>query len=334
VHAANQTAAPSCATCHQEHRGRIQLARTSERFCVDCHANLRTAHGEPRIARRIGSFPAAHPEFAALRAGASDPARVRFNHAAHMKPDLRGPKGPEQLSCTTCHTPDAGPAARGAKRPARTGLMSPATYQRTCAGCHPLFFDERLDAAVPHAEPAVVRTFVRQALTGYIRANPGDIAKPDAAVRRVPLNFPRPPEPPARTAEEWVARRAAADERLLWNKTCVECHEPSASARPEHALPVYAPTGITTRWMPRAAFDHAPHLMVTCTSCHAADASTRTSDVLLPSQAICATCHAATAGLRPRQSARAESGCFECHRYHDWTQARPVTPSYSLSDLR
>ena len=85
--------------------------------------------------------------------------------------------------------------------------------------------------------------------------------------------------------------------------------------------------------MPRAAFDHTPHLMVTCTSCHAADTSTKTSDVLLPSRAICATCHAGTAGARG-QSARAESACFACHRYHDWTKAKPVTPSFSLGDLK
>ena len=85
--------------------------------------------------------------------------------------------------------------------------------------------------------------------------------------------------------------------------------------------------------MPRAAFDHSPHRMVTCTSCHAAEASTKTSDVLLPASAICASCHAGT-GRTPGREAAAESRCFECHRYHDWTKARPVRPSYTLGDLR
>ena len=334
AHAANQPSAPSCATCHQEHRGRVQLARTEAQFCLDCHADLKTTPGAPGIAAHVGAFPAGHPEFAARRDGAVDPAQLRFNHAVHLKRDLRGPKGPEQLACTTCHAPQTARAESGAKRPARTGLMTPVTYQQHCASCHPLFFDERLERVAPHEEPAAVRTFVLQALADYIRANPGDVGKPDAAVRRVPLNFPRPPEPPARNAAEWIARRAAADERLLWNKTCVECHARSASPGSVGALPVYAATNITKRWMPRAAFDHSPHLMVTCASCHAAESSTNTSDVLLPSAATCATCHAGTGRPGLGRAGGAESRCFECHRYHDWTKARPVTPSYTIGDLK
>lgn len=334
AHAPNQPSAPACAACHQEHRGRVSLARAEQPFCLDCHADLKTTRGTPAINAHVGAFPDGHPEFAARREGATDPAKLRFNHAVHMKRDLRGPRGPEPQACTTCHVPQAARAESGAKRPPRTGLMAPVTYQQNCASCHPLFFDERLERVAPHEEPAAVRAFVRQALTDYIRANPGDISKPDSALRRVPLNFPRPPEPPARDAAEWIDRRAAADERLLWNKTCLECHSRAASPAPPPALPVYEPTSITKRWMPRAAFDHSPHLMVTCASCHAAESSTRTSDVLLPPAATCAACHGGTRRAVLRGAGGAESGCFECHRYHDWTKARPVTASYTISDLK
>jgi hypothetical protein len=122
---------------------------------------------------------------------------------------------------------------------------------------------ERIEQAAPHLSPDSVRAFVQQALVGYIRENPGDINKPDAAFRRVPLNFPRPAEAPARNAQEWVARRAAADERILWNKTCAECHvrEDAAAATPG-AVRSTPRTNITARWMPKAGFDHTPHLMV------------------------------------------------------------------------
>ena len=86
--------------------------------------------------------------------------------------------------------------------------------------------------------------------------------------------------------------------------------------------------------MPRAAFDHSPHLMLTCASCHAADASTNTADVLLPPAASCASCHTGTRRTLFGETTHAESRCFECHRYHDWTKARPVTPSFTLSDLK
>jgi hypothetical protein len=309
------------------------MAKTDQRFCIDCHADLKTTQGEPRVARSVGAFSVSHPEFRAVSAGAQDPARVRFNHAVHMKDDLRGPRGPESLQCGTCHLPEAANTGRRAKGPDTTGLMAPITFARNCARCHPLFFDERIDQAAPHVKPEAVRAFVRQALDAYIRTNPGDISKPDSAFRRVPLNFPRPPEPPARNAEEWIARRAAADERLLWNKTCVECHESDSAPASPGALPVYAATNITKQWMPRASFDHRPHLMITCASCHAAEGSTKTSDVLLPSQAVCASCHAPSPGAQ-LASGHAENRCFECHRYHDWSKSRPVAPSYSLTDLK
>jgi hypothetical protein len=326
AHAVNQTTPPACATCHQDHRGRVQLAKMDDGFCVECHGELKTTQGPPKVAIAVEGFPARHPEFAALKAG-GDPGRLRFNHAVHVKDSIRGPKGPETLECASCHKPEMGRTGARARGPATTGLMAPITYDQACARCHPLFFDERIEQAAPHVEAVKVRAFVQQALVGYIREHPGDISKPDSAFRRVPLNFPRSPEPPARNGQEWVERRLAADERLLWNKTCAECHDRRSENPTSAGLPSYAPTNLTKRWMPRAGFDHTPHLMVTCSSCHmGAEASTKTSDVLLPNQGVCATCHAPSKG--------AESRCFECHQYHDWTKSHPVTPSYSLTDFK
>lgn len=326
-HAVNQTTPPACSACHLDHQGRVDLARVDDRFCVECHGDLRTTHGDPKVAKSIAGFPSEHPEFAAVKPGARDPGRVTFRHAAHLKDTLRGPNGPEKLACGTCHTPDV-VRTPAAKKPASTGLMVPISYQQQCARCHPLFFDERIDRQAPHDTPDKVRGFVQQALSDYIHQNPGDMSKSDADARRVPLNFPRPVEPPARTSQEWVSRRTAFDERILWNKTCAECHESeSAGASPgSSGLPAYAKTNITKQWMPRATFDHAPHLMVKCDNCHPAEGSTKASDVLLPTQAVCATCHAPSKG--------AESRCFECHRYHDWTKTHPVTAPYSLTEFK
>jgi hypothetical protein len=335
AHAVSSTPAPACAACHRDHRGRVQLAKTDDGFCVECHGALKMTQGPPKVAAVVGPFPSGHPEFAAIQSGAPDPARMRFNHAVHLKNTIRGANGPEQLACASCHKPEAARVGAKTRGPATTGLMAPVTYEQNCARCHPLFFDERIEQAAPHAKPEAVRGFVQQALLGYIRDHPGDISKPDSAFRRLPLNFRRPPEPPARDAQEWVERRAGADERLLWNKTCAECHE-SASPFPTSAgYPSHLPTNITKRWMPRAAFDHTPHLMVTCASCHVGvKASTKTSDVLLPNQGVCATCHVPAKSTLRQGSGRSESRCFECHRYHDWTKSHPVTPSFSLMDFK
>jgi hypothetical protein len=333
AHAPRQTAPPACATCHQEHAGRVQLAKVDDRFCVDCHGDLvmhETAGPPPQVLGAVGRFPAKHPEFAVLRSGAKDPGGLLFNHAVHLKKEgVRGPNGPEQLQCSQCHRPEA--ARSMGRRALRTGLMAPVNYYADCARCHPLFFDERIDARVPHDRQPAVRDFMKASLDNYIARHPDEIDKPDDLFRRVPLNFPRPVEPPARTGTEWVDRRLAFDERLMWNKTCAECHVVDRQAFVEwkpgvKPYPIYLESKVTARWMPHASFEHAAHQMVQCQSCHAADTSKLTSDVLMPSAAACATCHAPDRG--------AETRCFECHQYHDWTRARPVTAPYTLTDFK
>lgn len=330
AHAANQAPPPACSACHQEHRGRLALAKTDDRFCLACHVSLQThVKSGPTHTNTVSDvFPAGHPEFGAVKS--ADPGHLKFNHAVHLKPALRGPRGPEQLECLSCHV---SPAVRTAasKRPVDSGLMAPANFSRHCARCHPLFFDERIEQQAPHDDPAKVIAFVEQALRTYISEHPGELSKPDVAFRRVPLNFPRRSEAPAKNAAEWLERRLSADERVLWLTTCGGCHEIDAAANPDvrpgvRPYPRLVRTNITQWWMPRASFNHAPHGMVTCESCHAARGSTKTSDVLLPDKAVCATCHQPSKG--------AESRCFECHRYHDWTQAHPVVSPYSASDFK
>jgi predicted CXXCH cytochrome family protein len=306
---------PACATCHREHQGRVALAMTRDEFCVDCHG------GSGRQASQraeAASFPDDHPPFT-TEGNVKDPGTIKFNHQVHAKPDLRGPNGPETLECAACHQPEIASASN--RRPASTGLMKPIEYEQQCARCHPLFFDERIDAAAPHDEPTVVRAFVDRALREHIAKNPGDLSRRDGPPRRLPLNFPRAVEPPARNAQAWIAMRTRGAERLLWDRTCAECHQVTRSAA--DALPSIAPSNIRRRWMARAAFDHTPHLMLRCEGCHAADQSRETSDVLMPTAASCATCH------RPDRGA--SSQCAECHRYHDWTKARPVRPTFELN---
>ncbi|HEY8714032.1 MAG TPA: hypothetical protein VIM00_01555, partial [Candidatus Acidoferrum sp.] len=73
IHHADQTAAPDCATCHTEHRGRINIAAVSQKSCVECHANLQASRGASRFAAHIATFADGHPEFAVLREDRRDP---------------------------------------------------------------------------------------------------------------------------------------------------------------------------------------------------------------------------------------------------------------------
>jgi transcription elongation factor Elf1 len=80
--------------------------------------------------------------------------------------------------------------------------------------------------------------------------------------------------------------------------------------------------------MPHAKFDHDAHRSFTCLSCHEkALKSTETTDILLPGIAACQTCHA------PGPD-HAESRCFECHTYHDWSKRKEITPKFTLPSLQ
>ncbi len=123
-------------------------------------------------------------------------------------------------------------------------------------------------------------------------------------------------------------RRTARAERLLAERTCAYCHGRSFHGDGgDDSGPQFSPTNLHMQWMPRARFDHAPHLMVECASCHTGAGQSRdTADVLMPSVATCATCHAPSKG--------ASSQCVECHGYHDWTKAQPVKPHFKLTDFQ
>jgi len=158
----------------------------------------------------------------------------------------------------------------------------------TPASCHPLVFDSRFTEPVPHQDTKTVHDFVVRN-----QAN--------------------------------IAERVEDAERLLWQKTCKECHTltyPVPGDRPE--IPKAA---IAVRWMTHAKFDHQAHQLVPCTECHAqAKTSNKTEDVLLPGIVTCQRCHSGG-------NDSAEVRCSECHLYHDWTKAKPASSVHTISDF-
>ena len=200
--------------------------------------------------------------------------------------------------------------------------MAPLTYAKTCAACHGLQFDKRFSEGAPHDTPEVIHAFLLQKFQRYIAAHPAEVRV------TVPVpGLPQKPQPVAvrvLTPQQWVSERVAESEQLLYGKTCKQCH--ALSFGPGVALPAVAKSNITPRWMPHANFNHVRHQMVQCAECHAALTNRETSDVLLPAIATCVKCHHSGADA-------AESRCFECHTYHDWTKAKEVKGKLMLSGL-
>ena len=264
AHHASRVAAPDCATCHTEHRGRINISTGSDQACAECHSDLKKSVSATRYASLINSLDDGHPEFAALRpvtgVPAGDPGTIKLNHAIHMKPIRRGPNGPiVNLECGNCHRPPAAdadltysdPSYRAAVvsykdsdeylplhqeglRPRKPvsgrELMAPVKFANACAGCHSLAFDKRFDEGVPHDTPEIIHEFLTKKFRLYIAAHPAEVR-----VQRDPsrdlTGKPLPPEIRILTPAQWVTEQTAKSEELLWRKTCNQCHTLTFSSK-------------------------------------------------------------------------------------------------------
>lgn len=382
IHHATQKETLPCASCHTEHRSRVNISAVSNQSCAECHSDLPAAGGTSAYTNHIRSFEDGHSEFAALRPVAGqmprDPGTIELNHAIHMKPIRRGPTGPiVNLDCGNCHRPTSAgadltysdakyrvaavsykerdevlPLPAGTLNPPKPvsgrELMAPVKFANACALCHLLSFDKRFDQGVPHDRPEVVHTFLLKKFREYIAAHPAEVRVTRDPNRDL-TGKPLPPQVRILTPAQWVTERTAEAEDLLWRKTCKQCHalysprdnhgmKIPQSALPGGAapnpglssggLPEVAHANITLQWMPHAKFDHDAHRGFTCVSCHEkALTSMESSDVLLPGIAKCQACHA------PGPD-HAESRCFECHTYHDWSKRKEITPKFTLPALR
>jgi len=360
IHHPAETNSLSCATCHTEHRGRVIIVAARNEICATCHGDLKTSGGATHFASGVYSFEDGHPQFAALRpnggAPASDPGTIKVNHAIHMKPIRRGPNGPNvQLVCGDCHQPGAAsgkwiyadaryttastsystqdevppPGKETTRRPRpMTGreLMAAVRFAYACAGCHSLAFDKRFDEGVPHDKPEIVHAFLVKKFSEYIAAHPSELRETRDPGRDL-TGKPLQGAIRVYTLKEWVGARISEAEELLWRKTCKQCHALGLGV-PQSNLPVVEPARTTVQWMPHAKFDHDAHRGFSCGNCHEkALTSTETSDVLLPGIATCRVCHAPG----PQH---AESRCFECHTYHDWSKRKEIKPTFTLPALR
>jgi hypothetical protein len=226
-------------------------------------------------------------------------------------------------------------------------LMAPVKFASACAACHLLAFDKRFDEGVPHDKPEIIHAFLVKKFREYIAVHQAELRLQRDPSRDI-TGKPMAPEVRILTPAQWVAERTGEAEELLWRKTCNQCHKltPSAKGLPGRIeqsvqendaskannnsveLPNVVPANITLQWMPHAKFDHSAHTGFTCASCHAkALRSTESSDILLPGIATCQKCHAPGAE-------HAESRCFECHTYHDWSKRKEMTPTFTLPALR
>jgi hypothetical protein len=80
------------------------------------------------------------------------------------------------------------------------------------------------------------------------------------------------------------------------------------------------PVRLVNDYFPTARFDHQSHLTqrgvtgdAACLTCHPADLSSSSHDLLIPDIDNCVACHA---GGRQRARERVVLNCVNCHDYH------------------
>ncbi len=327
-----------CVACHREHRGQRVLSAVADRFCVECHVDLKTRGDVHTVETRIPSMHE-HPELARLRSQRPDESVLSFSHHGHLQPLLPAwqeaaaagsgqPPPAEQLVCGDCHQPTDDGA-----------YMRPIVYEQHCARCHPLRFSGKTDsdAPLPHEEVEVVYGALRQRLMNYAREHPQEVLQGRAAA---PSRLPQKAtarQPTAQDRWEWVENELQLLEGDVFHNAlkngCRKCHPAPPHAAPggETAGPfAILPPNLPSRWLEMANFRHDRHRELACVVCHntldpqdygphtPAEKITldsrQVADVLLPSIQVCKQCH----GKRPGQSgpAQARGDCLECHQYH------------------
>jgi hypothetical protein len=320
-----------CEDCHHEHKGDTGLVAMSNSQCTACHADPAQrfasamlqpardfARHHPVFTPRVARYDAATRQFRWIEANQEQPetlhsdTNLKYPHDKHLDPKgIKSPDGLKVLGCGDCHEPDSAGVS-----------FKPVDMQKHCAACHRLDFDpDDPQRTVPHAQPAQVAAVIRDY---YARAAlAGGVHKPGAPevvqLRRRPGEQLSAPE--ARAALDWADHQSAiVIEEVFDRRVCGYCHVVSRSRDLDVPWSV-APVVLPRHRLDHAGFSHAAHRSETCESCHAAQNSRLSTDVLLPGIKRCRDCHG-----DPGSQAQIQSSCLKCHGYHIAREQRMGQP--------
>ncbi|MGQ0700636.1 MAG: cytochrome c3 family protein [Panacagrimonas sp.] len=293
-----------CASCHFEHGGEHAVMPSHPGICTDCHA---TPKKFPSLAGSgtVEDFGEVHPAFKVSFIGRTDstPKAMRetlsksirdhsgliFPHDVHLNAKgVRDAEGKtEILACVSCHAPD----------PTEAGFR-PQRYANDCQRCHQL--DVHIGGVpllLPHGDNAAARSLLEAA----VKAKPVS-TEPYAAESDQPRR-------PGDLADRGKAEGGPDEtEEVFEIRVCAKCHE--IDRIPGKPLAV-RPPDLRQSWMSMARFTHAPHKWVACDSCHAAENSANSDDLMLPQIDTCRSCHGGV-----DSSTQIPSTCIDCHRFH------------------
>lgn len=317
--------AKGCISCHSEHHGPDGITPKAQSICTDCHANMAAVEPSSDLPN-VSDFGKNHPAFrptitidemtgetARLIVGEggvlSEQSSLKFSHAQHLRHDMYYPGTTKSLECGSCHIPEiSGQTFR------------PIQMDGVCDTCHKLTFDpNRPNRGLPHGDVEAVREALKEfyqsiALEGtYTEAEQRThgagrraIGGSESYVQQVPEVSGSP------TTLKWAHAKARAAEDLVFGgRVCGTCHEVSKSGDDDKPDWHVQPVKLNTNFLPKARFDHARHETMGCQSCHQAETSSKSTDLLLPGIETCQTCHGGE-----DSADKIPSSCTTCHDFH------------------
>ncbi len=305
----------SCTTCHTEHEGAGAMEPTAQKFCAECHDGMDARLTDTKL-ENAADFGDAHPQFKAVfhaQLGSNETKRLSladnpreqhgllFPHDLHMDRNggvarMAGNIGARKgygssLVCADCHTPTAD----------KNGFL-PVDMEENCESCHSLVYDKvgstfrtlkHGDVDQMRADLRAMDRAPRRPVAIGNRRRPGEFARGGLYYQ----NFGRP-----------VRSYIAVNRALASDGVCGECHIPTTTNGKADVMPV----NLRDSYFMHGWFDHKAHQQEDCTTCHAAETSGTSEDLLMPEIAICRDCHL---GEKATQ-AEVPSSCAMCHSYH------------------
>jgi len=305
----------ACQDCHAEHEGKVQLISPPQKLCANCHGALDTKLSDTRLGN-AGDFGTLHPQFMpavvtdaatrkktrlSLDGKAVEDHGLKFPHELHLDPksgvarmaaNIGAEKGYVKggMRCKDCH------------RPTEDGIrFKPIEMERDCEACHSLSYDRvgGIFRKLTHGD-------VDQLIADL---SAGDLSRPNLTPRRRPGSYAQgQPYHFNFSAPAWKGLQLRV--ALSKDGVCGECHRPAVQS---DGKPGVMPVTLVTRYMHHGWFDHKAHRQEKCTSCHLAEKSGSSSDLLLPGIKDCRTCHLGEDSAK----AAVPSSCAMCHSYHE-----------------
>ncbi|MCF6317786.1 MAG: cytochrome c3 family protein [Proteobacteria bacterium] len=329
-----------CENCHKEHNEPMQLTRTDDTLCIDCHKdiaafNSKDSNEDNKKSQQVsdvkGFNSENHPPFRLsllnplfkdgqyewlkqrVKFDPNNPVQeqsnLKFSHSVHLDVEkVQNESSGDPLECNSCH-----------QLQSDNEHFKPITMDKDCRSCHKLTFDVfNPDLELQHGD---LRTATVMLQAHYIR----EFTDPDLREKRSRKKIRRIPGKHSNsqncvgTGLECGRAEALKEAMFQFTKSgCITCHEVTENNTDDLLSKWFVkPIRLNLDWYTKARFDHVSHLSVKnkneqqiCLTCHQVEKSDDSSDIAMPQRNKCLECH------QQDEHNSVELSCIRCHEFH------------------